>query len=293
MKLILSILAFAAVLPGAAQAQRDVTRRAYTFLEDRLVVAVHAEAPGELQVVRGQRGRVEVAARSRDGFAGFGLSGDFTRRLRLTAVGSDAVQYLVVVPEHVAVTVELPRGGSADVPARDGIATYRWGDSYGDLAHRDSPDTQGRDDRAHADSGDPGDGDYPLSATTAGGLYVVHSGSRGRVPSLVDVPELASVRSIAVRIEGSEFRVAASRPLSLRQGDEGHMVIRIDGEPLDLVLFVPRGSSGLQLRSGDRRIADVTGGRPQAYCGSTVVQQPTPGQYWLTVFPSGGTMECR
>lgn len=312
MKQFLSVLALAAVLPGAAEAQHDVTRRAFTFLEDRLVVAVHAEAPGELQVVRGQRGRVEVAARSRDGFAGFGLSGDFTRRLRLTAVGSDAVQYLVVVPEHVAVTVELPRGGSAHVPDRDGIATYRWGDDSRDRPtagptrdsrdardsddpsrNDDNRDDRDRDDRGRDDFDAPLDGDMPLTATTAGGLYVVHSGSRGRVPSLVDVPSLASVRSLAVRIEGSEFRVAASRPLSLRQGNEGHMVIRIDGEPLDLVLFVPRGSSGLQLRSGDQRIADVTGGRPRAYCGSTVVQQPTPNQYWLTVFPSGGTMECR
>lgn len=301
MKQILSALAFAALLPGAADAQRDVTRRAYTFLEDRLVVAVHAEAPGELQVVRGQRGRVEVAARSRDGFAGFGLGGDFTRRLRLTAIGSDAVQYLVVVPEHVTVTVELPRGGTAHVADRDGIATYRWGDdlrndrsreSRRDRRYDDDFDMSARDDM-QSEGGLRNRDDTPLVATTASGLYIVHSGTNGRVPSLVDVPSLASVRSLAIRIEGTEFRVAATRPLSLRQGDEGHMVIRVDGDPLDLVLYVPRGSSGLQLRSGSQRIADVTAGRPRAYCGRTVVQQPTPNQYWLTVFPSDGTMVCR
>ncbi|HEX2167700.1 MAG TPA: hypothetical protein VHG09_10755 [Longimicrobiales bacterium] len=273
MKQILAAVALAILLPGAASAQHDVTRRAYTFLEDRLVVAVHAEAPGELQVVRGQRGRVEVAARSRDGFAGFGLGGDYTRQLSLTAVGSEAVQYLVVVPEHVAVSVQLPRGGTAQVPTRDGVATYRWGDS-------------------DARRGDRGQGALPIARTTAGGLFVVHS-SRGGAPSLVDVPSLASIRSLSVRVQGSEFRVAASRPLSLQPGDDGHLVVRVQGEPLDLVLFVPRSTSGFQVRSGSTRLLAVTGGRPISHCAGTVVQQPTPDQHWLTLFPSRGPEQCR
>ncbi|HSK19421.1 MAG TPA: hypothetical protein VK912_09780 [Longimicrobiales bacterium] len=282
MKHLVTAVALAVTLPAAADAQRDVTRRSYTFLEDRLVIEVLAEAPGELQVVRGQRGLVEVAARSRDGFAGFGLGGDYTRLLRLTAVGSDAVQYLVVVPEHVAVSVVLPRGGTAHVPDRDGLASYRWGEDatrHGETRSGDAADARVMDIE-------------PIMPTTSAGLYVVHSG-RGRVPSLVDVPELASVRSMSVRVEGDDFRVAATRPLALTPGDAGHMVIRVDGEPLDLVLFVPRGSSGFELRSGSRRIADVAFGRPRSYCGNTVVQQPTPHQDWLTVFPSDGSVSCR
>ena len=282
MKHLLTAVALAVTLPAAADAQRDVTRRSYTFLEDRLVIEVLAEAPGELQVVRGQRGRVEVAARSSDGFAGFGLGGDYTRLLRLTAVGSDAVQYLVVVPEHVAVSVVLPRGGTAHVPDRDGLASYRWGQDAmlpGGTRSGDAADAPAKDVE-------------PIVPTTSAGLYVVHSG-RGPVPSLVDVPELASVRSMSVRVEGDDFRVAATRPLALTPGDAGHMVIRVDGEPLDLVLFVPRGTSGFELRSGSRRIADVAFGRPRSYCGNTVVQQPTPHQDWLTVFPSDGSVSCR
>ncbi|HSJ33176.1 MAG TPA: hypothetical protein VK933_17165 [Longimicrobiales bacterium] len=282
MKHLLTAFALAVTLPAAADAQRDVTRRSYTFLEDRLVIEVLAEAPGELQVVRGQRGRVEVAARSSDGFAGFGLGGDYTRHLRLTAIGSDAVQYLVVVPEHVAVSVVLPRGGTAHVPNRDGLASYRWGEDAG----------RADEIRSDAAAAAPGMAVEPIVPTTSAGLYVVHSG-RGRVPSLVDVPELASVRSMSVRVEGDDFRVAATRPLALTPGDAGHMVIRVDGEPLDLVLFVPRGSSGFELRSGSRRIADVAFGRPRSYCGNTVVQQPTPHQDWLTVFPTDGSVSCR
>lgn len=286
MKQILAAFAIAAVLPAYAHAQHDVTRRSYTFLEDRLVVAVHAEAPGELQVLRGQRGRVEVAARSRDGFAGFGLGGDYTRQLSLTAVGSDAVHYLVVVPEHVAVSVQLPRGGAAQVPTRDGVAIYRWG----------NPDRRTNDDARHDDR--RGDTRYtdpdpvPLAPTTAGGLFVVHS-SRGRAPAIVDVPDLASIRSISVRVQGSDFRVAASRPLSLQPGNDGHLIVRVDGEPLDLVLFVPRATTGFEVRSGSIRLAEVTGGRPRSYCASTVIQQPTPAQDWLTLFPSRGGEPCR
>jgi hypothetical protein len=148
-----------------------------TFLEDRLVVAVHAEAPGELQVVRGQRGRIEVAARSRDGFAGFGLGGSYTRQLRLTAVGSDEVQYLVVVPEHVAVSVQLPSGASTQVTDSDGVATYHWGRRAGDRAALNASL-----DRALAavdDRDGPLSYDGPIAPTTGAGLYIVHSG-RGR-----------------------------------------------------------------------------------------------------------------
>jgi hypothetical protein len=273
MKHILAALALAAALPVAAEAQRDVTRRAYTFLEDRLVVAVHAEAPGELQVVRGQRGRIEVAARSSDGFAGFGLGGYLTRRLSLTAVGSDAVQYLVVVPEHVHVSVILPHGGSADVPYGDGIESYSWG-LDGSVTESQAYD------------------DTPIVPSLTGGLYVVHSG-HGRSPGLVDIPDLSSIRSISVRVEGDDFQVAATRPLALTRGSEDHMLIRVEGSPLDLVFFVPRNAPAFQLRSGSQRLADVTGGRPRSYCGSTVLQQPGASQDWLTLFPADGLLRCR
>ncbi|HEX6133636.1 MAG TPA: hypothetical protein VFZ24_06725 [Longimicrobiales bacterium] len=268
MNRLLTALALALVLPAAADAQRDVTRRAFTFLEDRLIVAVHAEAPGELQVVRGQRGRIEVAARARDGFAGFGLGGNITRELSLTAVGSEAVQYLVVVPEHVAVSVVLPGGGTAGVPRTGGVATYRWGTDA-----EQTPATT-------------------ILPTTAGGLYIIHSG-RGRSPAVVDVPDLSSIRSVAVRVEGDDFRVAASRPLALTPGDADRFEIRAEGEPLDLVIFVPRRTSRFDLLSGGQRLAAVTSGRPRGFCSGTVLQQPTPHQDWLTVFPTEGRVACR
>lgn len=265
MKKISLALVAAVLIPVPADAQRDVSRRSFTFLDDRLVVAVHAETPGQLQVLRGQRGLIEVAARAPDGFAGFGLGGEYTPELSLTAIGSSDVQYVVVVPQHVAVSVKLPGGATQSVPGTSGLATYRWGDGSATAAR-------------------------PVSAPSDG-LFVVHAG--GPVPALVDVPGLASVRSISVRVEGSDFRITANRPLSLTPGRPDHFLIDVTGDPLDLVVFVPRGTARFELRSGSSRIADLAFGRIRGYCSGTVIQQPRPNSDWLTVFPVDGSLTCR
>jgi hypothetical protein len=270
MKYLIACLALSFALPTAASGQRDVTRRAYTFLENRLVVAVHAEAPGELQVIRGQRGRIEVAARARDGFAGFGLGGELTRQLSLTAVGSDAVQYLVVVPEHVMVRVQLPDGGMRQVPTRAPVSTFRWGSDHVDAVP------------GHATA---------LLPTAPGGLFVVLSAAR--TPAVVDIPDLASIRSLSLRVQGDRFSVAASRPLAIQNGSSEHLQIRVSGEPVDLVMYIPQRTSGVQVRSGAMRLAAVSGGRSMTTCGGAVHQRPTEHQDWLTLFPGGGGVVCR
>jgi hypothetical protein len=270
MKYLLAWAALACALPAAASGQRDVTRRAYTFLEDRLVVAVHADAPGELQVMRGQRGRIEVAARAQDGFAGFGLGGHLTRELSLTAVGSDAVQYLVVVPEHVLVRVQLPDGGLRQVPTRAPVSTFRWGADDDISAHRYGAD---------------------LLPSSTGGLLVVHSAAR--TPAVLDIPDLASVRSLSLRVQGDHFSIAASRPLAVETGNRDHLVVRVAGEPLDLVVYIPRSTSGLQVRAAGARVATVSGGRPRTTCGGAVHQSPTAHQEWLTLYPRSGRVVCR
>jgi hypothetical protein len=272
-------LACAVALPStqAAAQELDVTRRAYTFLDNRLTVAVLADAPGTLQVLRGERGRIEVAARSSNGFAGFGLGGGPTRQLRLTAVGSESVQYLVVVPEGVSVRVQLPAGNSVSLASRQPAATYTW---------------QGAADRAEGAAATPpvptaGD----LLATTWSGLHVVHRATWA--PRVIDVPELGSVRSISVRFEGGEFRVAASRPLAVQAGSRDHLALRVDGAPLDLVIYVPRGQAAFTLRSGDVRIAESVGDRPRAICQNVVIHNPTQAQTWLTFYPQLGQLDCR
>jgi hypothetical protein len=130
-----------------------------------------------------------------------------------------------------------------------------------------------------------------LLRTTGSGLYVVHSSSR--TPAAIDVPDLAAVRTLDLRFEGSEFRIAASRPLAMEPGDAARFVIRAHGEPLDLVVYVPRDTRSFLLSAAGVRIAEATGGRPRALCGNVVIQSPTDFQTWLTFRPQDGQIDCR
>lgn len=114
--------------PAAAQ-DDDVgtARRAYPFLGDRLTVHIEADSPGVIRLIRGEDGRLEVAARAEDGFPGFGLADRGGDALVLTAIGADRAEYLVVVPANVRVTVRLPDRHVAEVFAgMDRSATYEW-----------------------------------------------------------------------------------------------------------------------------------------------------------------------
>jgi hypothetical protein len=284
MKLAAATLALAIIaVPAPARAQTaDVDRRVYTFLDNRLEVAVVTDAPGELQVVRGERGRIEVASRSSDGFAGAGLGGALTRQLRLTAVGTGDVQYLVVVPEHVNVRVYLPDGESATLASSEPAASFSWGRAGGHgLLHGDWD--------AHS-AGPPGEL-AAMAPTTTGGLYVVHD--LHRAPAVVDLPDLAAVRSLSLRFEGNAFRIAASRPLRVEPGSPSRMELRIAGEPTDIVLYIPRDAGGFTLTAAGNRVAETAAGRPRALCGNVIVQEPTPHQIWLTFRPQTGRLDCR
>lgn len=262
-------LAILFLAPAALSAQEsEVSRRSYTFIGDRLVVSVVGGTAGGLQILRGEPGRIEVAARSREGFPGFGLGGTLTRELRLTAPGAEQVQFLVVVPERVSVTVRLPNGHTAHTPVNGDAAAYDWGMSE-DLA---------------VDV-------LPLMPTLAGGLYLIHA--TRWAPSAVDIPDLTAVRSVSVRFEGTDFRIAASRPLSLSPGSHSRFEIRVSGDPIDLVMYVPRGNAAFQLRSGATPLVDLVSGRARALCSNVAIQRPTAAQDWLTFYPRDGRIDCR
>jgi hypothetical protein len=261
-------LALAAVAGDASAQEYQTTRRSYTFMDNRLKVTVAAEAAGELHVIRGERGRVEVAARSDDGFPGFGLAGSPYRELTLTAPGAGRVQYLLVVPGRVSVSVQLPGERASRSVSGDG-GVFRWGDDG----------AAGLEDAG------------PILPTTSTGLYVALV--RTWAPRVVDVTDLTSVRSLSVRVEGGEFRVAASRPLSVAAGDRSRLEVSVAGEPIDVVLYLPEGSTGVEVRSGDQRLAQVTAGRLRSSCSGAVIQAPTPHQRWLTIWPEAGQVACR
>src|SRR6476661_806657 len=94
-------LALVGVIAAPAAAQKDVARHSFTFLDNNLTIQVISEHAGVLRVMRGEFGRVEVAARAPDGVPGFSLGGREGHDLLLTSVGSEKVDYIVVVPEEV------------------------------------------------------------------------------------------------------------------------------------------------------------------------------------------------
>lgn len=126
----LPALAGTLTLPALADARDrggDTVRRVYTFLGSRLSIRIDAEVPGTVRLIRGETGRIEVTGRAPRGIPGFGLSDRVVDELRMTVVGGERVDYIVVVPEAVRVEVRLPDRHVAEVlGAHQDAATYRW-----------------------------------------------------------------------------------------------------------------------------------------------------------------------
>lgn len=288
-------LALAVLLPANASAQElETSRRIFNFLESWLDIAVVADAPGVLQVVRGARGRVEVAARAQNGIAGYGLGGDLTRRLDLTAVGAENAQYIVVVPEHVSVRILLPDGTSATVQSRETGATFRWqapppvlgagGSGQFPVMDAAAPWADGYRAAAEAAHAAP-------APTRVDGFLVAHT--TRWLPSLVEIPDLSAVRTLDIRFEGDAFRIAASRPLHLEPGDRSRVELRLTGEPVDVVLYVPAADGPFAVHASGVPIAKLEAGQPQALCDGVVIQQPGAGRTWVTFHPQEGRLDCR
>jgi hypothetical protein len=113
--------------PGVAQEGESVRQERFTFLGSDLTIEVLVDVPGKLRLIHGVAGEIDVTGRGRPGIVGFGLAGGDRDELRLTAVGADSVEYLVVVPEDVRVRVRLPGRPVAEVfGTTQATATYTW-----------------------------------------------------------------------------------------------------------------------------------------------------------------------
>jgi hypothetical protein len=269
-------------LPATAQ-ELDVTRHSFNFVQTRLDVLVLAEAPGELQLVRGGRGRVEVAARSLDGFASFGLGGRITPELRLTAIGSEAVRYIVSVPENVTVRVRLPQGQNATLAPAQPAGSFHWGGAT--AAGDPSPQTGSR-------PGAPGPA-APGSMALDGPRTLITAHQGTQTPTVMDIPDFASVRSLQLRFGGDAFRISASRPLAVQPGSDAFYRLQLQGDPLDLMIHIPSTGAPFALWSGDVLIAEYTGAVPTTPCRSVAIQRGEQGQAWFSFYPRDGQLDCR
>ena len=247
-------------------AQQDVARQSYLFLGRSLTIDVVSPIAGELHVVRGGGSRLEIAGRAIDGFVVSGLAERAGDRLRLVAVGSDRVEYVVVVPENVRVRVNLPgRHLSESLGGRQPVATYEWGAESAPVARRDETDSEG----LHR-------------------LYLT-----GSAPAELALPDTRLVGKVTVRIaEGDWFEVLGTRPMRL-EGSPGRVLeIRPCGQPVDLVVLVPRRAAGFALRVGDRIAMTVADGVASVHCSPVIDQKLDGDRRWLTFTPSGRDLEC-
>jgi hypothetical protein len=262
----------AATLFSAASAtaqEYDVARRQFAFFDNSLTVEIVADAPGQLQLVRGEAGRIEVAARVPGGIPAFAMGGRDNDKLRLTAVGGESADFVVIIPEDATVRVQLPDRHGHQLKSLHRSGKYTWG----------QPDASTV--RANA---------APVSPAPAGPTVAY---SNAIAPKTVSIPKLNSTRTVSVRFEGSSFNVAGTRYMSVQHGDPTNVEVRTGDEAQDIIVTVPVGTSAFTLRLGGKLAMQVVGAEIRVYCDPVTEQDLGQGRRWYTFMPDMGRMTCR
>lgn len=257
-----ALLLFLCAVPAGAQ--EDVARRHFVYFGRRLTIEVASPTAGELHVVRGGAGRVEVSGRARDGFVSSALAQRAADRLRLVAVGADHVEYVVVVPEDVHVRVRLPdRQLTESVGGWQEPSSFTWGSADEPL-------------EAAATPAEPGM--HRLYLDTAS-------------PRVLSLPRPEAIRSVTLRVEGEWFDVAGSRLLRVQHGAREVLEIR-PAAALDLKVTVPAGTRDFALRIGGETALIIVDGQPSALCSPVVEQRLEGDRRWFTFTPQRRRLSC-
>lgn len=241
-----------------------VTRRVFSFFDNQLDIDVLANSAGQLQVIRGEAGRVDVAAHATEGVASFGLATDRGNTLRLTALGAKEAEYVVVVPEQANVRVRLPGHRGWSDANRYGTARFRWD------AVPDAPEL-----------------DYSIPLPTIENKYYVVT-TRGEAPVRVRLLGRSHIRSVEVRLQGTEFEVASSRPLTHTPGAADLVDIDAGSEDVDLVVQVPSYTRRFELRLEGDIMFTIEGGEAHDRCTPSVNQKTAAGAMRVLYRPAAG-----
>ncbi|HUE77399.1 MAG TPA: hypothetical protein VMM83_05610 [Longimicrobiales bacterium] len=269
-----TIVLFLALAAGAAPASAQewlVNRERFRYVGTRLTIDVTTEAAGRLQIIRGEPGIVRVAGRVPVGFAVSGLSSR-DDRLTLGAAGAGPVDFMVVVPERVWISVRLPDRSRMEAlggHARHG--TFEWG--------RPAAAPMPTADLLPEPPGDIGPG-----------LFTTYSAALA--PATVSLPDLAAVRTVTVRAGAVRFRIGTSRPLKLAAGDPHALEIRPAGEPLDIVIEVPAGTAEFTLTAPGGIALLIRGQSITTGCAPVTRQWLSGGREWVTFNPVDGRLDC-
>ena len=263
------LLMLAAATPAAAQ-EYGVNRRLFTFLDNEVTVEVTAQTDGTLHVVRGEPGRLEVSARVEGGMSTFALGGRDGTTLRLTAVGGDVVDFIVVVPEDTYLRVLLPNRKTGDIGATRPGGTFRWptpdSDEYSDAAPRMLP--------------------APNGVATAHVADVA--------PRILNVPRLNSARTVTVVVQSGLFEVGGTRWMSVTNGSTTNVEIRTGSTSEDLLISVPSDTRDFTLKLGGKTALVIRGPEITTYCEPVVEQLLYGGATQRFTFtPQMGRLSCR
>jgi hypothetical protein len=248
--------------------QRQVARRQYSYFDTNLTIDVLSEASGVLRIVRGEAGILEVAARAPKGFPAFALGGRQSDELRLTAMGAERVDFLVVVPEDTRVRVRLPDRRHLEIASSNPSATYTWGPN---------PPPAGGDGRN-------------VATPPADGMYLSYYSES--VPRVFSIADVAGVARLDVRFEGADFRVSTSRPVTVNSGRSDAIDFRPGQPPMNIVLTVPGDTRDFRLILGGRIGLEARGGEIKPYCEQFISTRNQAGQRAFAFIASGGRLIC-
>ncbi len=128
------LLAATLALPTAAAAQQaapaevqpETLQRAFVFLDNDLRVTIAGEAPGTIQVVRGEVGRIDLTARGAGALPAAGLVGGTPAELTLASGGAIRAEYTLVVPPDVRVTISRTGQPGVTLGTLDREGRWSW-----------------------------------------------------------------------------------------------------------------------------------------------------------------------
>jgi hypothetical protein len=257
--------------------QREIDRALFTFGKTTLTVDVAVDIDGTLRVIRGQRGEIRVVARAADGFADFGLKDRRGNVLQLTAIGTDRVDFIVVVPENVRLRVRLPDRPVAETfGMNQPVGTFSWSatplPAPGHAFHAPVVETP------------------VLAAAPAPGLHIAHSASTP--PRALAVSDETELGRLTVLLEGNRFEVATDRALRLRGGSASTLEIRAPGAPLHLVVRLPADTRDFLLQVGSVPALLIRDGAVSALCSPVIDQMLDAHRRSLIFTPTEGRLRC-
>lgn len=265
--MVLGVLWLAAALPVSAQ-DWGVSRRRFTFLDNEVTVEVLADVPGTLQIVRGEPGSLDVAGRANGGITSFALGGRDGSTLRLSVVGGQQAEFMVVIPEDAHLRVRLPNRGSGDLGSARPGGTFTWA---------------GRDDVQQAAIAD--------AVTNFRGLGGP-AYSAANAPLRLSIPRLTAVRNVSVRTGSSAFDVSGSQILSaVSNGSD--VVVTTGDQPDAIVINVPAGTRDFTLSLGGRTALVIRGPEVTSYCEPLTEQILGRTRHWFNFTPQAGLLRCR